>query len=236
MTTPAAKPWARARKATAGVVMTPALSTVAPPASEAGGEGGGDPVAGLAGVHAEEDAGRSCAAASECASARPMAWTVAASSGDWPATPRMPSVPKSFFMTCFSPYVLRLHRHRPTPRRGGRGWFALARSLWRSVAGCRRCCRPGRSRDRGRRGGTGLQDAAARLRLTRRLRVRSVEMRWRRWRELQTAVGGGEAEGEILAAEASLREREALIWRRAGGGWRRSRGGGAARRGAGRGG
>ena len=32
MTMPAEKPWARARKATAGVVMTPADSTVAPPA------------------------------------------------------------------------------------------------------------------------------------------------------------------------------------------------------------
>ena len=57
MTTPAWKPWVRARKATAGVGTTPADSTCAPAWTKAGGEGGGDPGAGLAGVAAEDDFG-----------------------------------------------------------------------------------------------------------------------------------------------------------------------------------
>ena len=56
MTTPAANRCVCVRKAMAGVVMTPALSTDAPASGEAGGERGGDPVAGLAGVHAEQNA------------------------------------------------------------------------------------------------------------------------------------------------------------------------------------
>src|ERR1700722_1740077 len=42
-----------------------------------------------------------------CASASPIAYTVVESSGDCPATARMPSVPKSFFITCWSPLRLR---------------------------------------------------------------------------------------------------------------------------------
>ena len=58
MTMPAEKEWARARKATAGVVMTPADSTVAPAAVRPAVRRGGDPVGGFAGVLADEDAGR----------------------------------------------------------------------------------------------------------------------------------------------------------------------------------
>ena len=72
---------------------------------EAGGEGGGDPVGGLAGVHSNEDAWRR-SLAGECAMARPTAWMVAGSSGGWPATPRMPSVPKSFFIKSFSTSII----------------------------------------------------------------------------------------------------------------------------------
>ncbi len=86
MTTPAAKPCARARNAIAGVVMTPADSTVAPTPAEV------MPAVNMAAIQLLDSLvsiprrifGRGVVRASECARARPMAWTVAGSSGGWP--------------------------------------------------------------------------------------------------------------------------------------------------------
>ena len=107
MTMPAAKRCVCVRKAIAGVVMTPALSTEAPASGEACSKSRGDPVAGLASIHPEQNAWRW------------VSWRQAygrgqdqsrgrsahrAAAGRRP--PRMPSVPKSFFMSCRSPLRL----------------------------------------------------------------------------------------------------------------------------------
>ncbi len=96
MTTPAWKPWARARKATAGVGTMPALATRAPalrrPAASVAAIQGLDSrvsrprrTVGLATVSLRR----------EWARARPVAKMVVGSRGGSPATARMPSVPKS---------------------------------------------------------------------------------------------------------------------------------------------
>ena len=91
MTMPAEKLWARARKATAGVVMTPADSTVAPPAVRPAVRVAAIQSAGFARVHAEEDTGGVAEVMGEGDVRRRRWWRDRA--GDWPATPRMPSVP-----------------------------------------------------------------------------------------------------------------------------------------------